>query len=158
MLLLDLVQPADATANDHTTTVRIRLFREVDAALPDGFLRGRERELAKTVQTTSFLSLKVVFWLEVFDLTAEVHLEVGAVEPLQSAHPTFAGAQPLPKLRKITPESGDHRHPCHDDTSGHPSLLFHNVFDRITHRLNLILVGFGNLNSKLVLELHHEFN
>jgi hypothetical protein len=82
VLLLDLLQSADATADQHAMAIGIPLV-QVDPGLDDSLDRPDHRELGKTVEPTEFFwwQIEVIGGIKISDLTAETDLKIVDIEP-----------------------------------------------------------------------------
>src|SRR5262249_31068980 len=106
VLLLPLVEAADAAAQDGAAAVRV-LLREVQAAVLDGGDGRHQGELGEAVEVAGGLAVEDGGGVEVLDLAAELDLEGGGVELLDRRDAAAAGTQPLPESPDVLPEGVD---------------------------------------------------
>ena len=78
VLLFELVEAADAAAEDDAAAERIFLAK-VEAAVFDGFDGGDQRELGEAVEAARGLAVEILFGIQVLDFAAEVDLEGASV-------------------------------------------------------------------------------
>ncbi len=97
MLGFDLVQAADAGAEDHAAAKRIFL-REVEAGVAHGVDAGDHGELREAIEPLGILGRDVVAGRPIVDIAAEVDFELRGVEQPDRMNAAFARENPLPKI------------------------------------------------------------
>ncbi len=118
MLVLELVEAADAAAEDDAAAVRVFLG-EIQTAVGDGLDRGHQGELAESIQMAGDLGLQRRHRVELLHLPAKVDLERGGVELLDRRDAALAREQGLPVARDVRrqrvdrPQTGDDDAPRH---------------------------------------------
>ena len=100
MLLLKLVEPADAGPDNRARPVRIFLAK-IEAAVLDRADRCHQGKLGEAVQMAGDLGIQHCLGIEVLDLASKMHLEGRGVELLDQADAVPAGAERLPELLDI---------------------------------------------------------
>ena len=117
MLILVLVEPADAAADDDAAAKGIFLG-EIDAAVLDGFDGGDHAELGEAIQAARGFRVKVRLGVPLH-FAAEMDFESTGVELLDRGDAAFAGEQPFPVRLGVRSQGADGSQPRNDDPARH---------------------------------------
>ena len=118
VLRLDLVQPADARAENHAGAEGI-FAGEIEPRIAHGVDPGHERELREAVESLVVFGRDVTGGIPVVDIAAEADFVVGGVEQPQGMDAAFAAQNPLPEVLNFQTQRGDRPEAGDDDTSFH---------------------------------------
>src|SRR5262249_1805302 len=116
VLCLELVESADARADEHATVVGGKLG-EIYAGVLDGGLGGNQSELRKSIQVPRLLDAETSHGVPTANLSTKVNLELGRVKEGQRSHPAPAGAERVPVRVQALPYRCDHTHAGDDDAA-----------------------------------------
>src|SRR5947209_6896254 len=106
MLLLELIETANAAADNDAAAVRI-FPAEVQAAVLNRRDRRYQGELSEAIEPAGHLGLESRLGIEVLHLAAEVNLEGGGVELFDAADAAPAGAERAPEFLDVRGEGVD---------------------------------------------------
>ena len=117
-LSLDLLQSADARAQDHAAAEGV-FGGKVQAGVIHRIDGGHQRELREAVDPLHFLVGDVVDRIPVVDVAAKLDLERRRVEQPQRMNPAFARQHALPEVVDLTTQRRDDTQTGYDHPSFH---------------------------------------
>src|SRR5207244_8120876 len=111
---LDGFHAANAGTDKATDAGQVLLV-EFELGISDSHARGATSIMNEPVGAARFLGRHVGIGFEVFDLAADLAVEVLCVEPCDGSDTALAGEKILPKGVQIVPEWGDDADAGNDD-------------------------------------------
>src|SRR5215475_10597872 len=97
MIALDGLNAANARPNDHADAVGIR-FSDLHPSVLDGHGTRTQGILDEDIHFLDFLALDEILWVEVLDLTRDLHREICGIEGGDPINSRSTFTDPFPGL------------------------------------------------------------
>jgi len=105
-LRLDLVQPADARAQDHAATKGLFL-RKIQTRVSDRVNASHQRELREAIDALGFFLVDIIAGIPIIHVAAKFDFEIRRVELANRMHPALAAAQTLEQIFDLQTQRRD---------------------------------------------------
>ena len=118
MVALDGMNAANACPDDHANAIGI-LFGDLQPSVLDGHGTRTQGILDEDIHFLDFFALDEIFWVEVLDLTSDLHRGLRGIEGGDPIDSRSAFADPFPGLLNAGAEW------CNEPQAGHDHPPFH---------------------------------
>ena len=116
-LLLDLVEPADARAQDDAAAKRVKRL-EIQSSLLNRLGGGVNGKLRETIEPLDLASFNDPFEAEIRDVPPKMDLVMGGVQNRKIMDAAVPIDEPLPKCVQFAGQRSDNAHPGDDNAAG----------------------------------------